>query len=522
MNEMKYECMKNGWKCMFSPTAVLKVFLFIVVVMVSIAGAFLSYPEGDIIEHIHASFLVSEGKVPYRDFFEHHHPLLWYLTSDLVGKFYGDSSIVLVLNCLTLMVFLVGGYFLYKIIVEFLGDKDAGFLSLILILLPGVWLYYLYFKPDNYMIVCLVIGIYYLFCYLRDNKRRDLVISFGCFAIGFLFLQKILLYVPSVGGVVLYYLYKKEIKVKDFAIALGCALAIVGMGALWLFKEGIFDIYYKSCFEFNKELVSYAGEMRFIKPDDLYVVVFVMGLLFGGCLFFIKDKYFRIWYFIGAFCLATKWFYFAPHLYYYYEAFYFLVVVMMVSLVELAKKNKMLLWVIIFQLQVYAIIQGYYIYFDVVKAKKFEFSSLLEDGVSRCDYVLYSFFNGNLWQKDLVSYWFLLGETDVIGEKVGIRKKDDFNRLIEDKKPKYLYVQDIYDRFLKVDDKEVLSYKFDYEMIDKYYEKLGEKTTMEYDSETKTMELKEVDGGLYKLKKEYQKKDCKMSLSSGEWEYAKN
>ena len=32
----------------------------------------------DNFEHLRASYLVSIGYMPYLDFFEHHHPLLWY------------------------------------------------------------------------------------------------------------------------------------------------------------------------------------------------------------------------------------------------------------------------------------------------------------------------------------------------------------------------------------------------------------------------------------------------------------
>ena len=32
---------------------------------------------GDDLEHIHASWLVWQGYIPYTDYFEHHHPLMW-------------------------------------------------------------------------------------------------------------------------------------------------------------------------------------------------------------------------------------------------------------------------------------------------------------------------------------------------------------------------------------------------------------------------------------------------------------
>ena len=41
----------------------------------------------DDVEHLRAAYFVSLGEVPYRDFFEHHHPLLWYVFAPIVKHF---------------------------------------------------------------------------------------------------------------------------------------------------------------------------------------------------------------------------------------------------------------------------------------------------------------------------------------------------------------------------------------------------------------------------------------------------
>ena len=65
----------------------------------------------DTLEHIHASWLVSEGKVPYRDFFEHHNPLLWYLFAPFTKLFYRDVNIIYMARLIAIL-----GYF-YTLIV---------------------------------------------------------------------------------------------------------------------------------------------------------------------------------------------------------------------------------------------------------------------------------------------------------------------------------------------------------------------------------------------------------------------
>ena len=145
----------------FKPVVQKILFLNLLVVMgyIGLLSVYQLYPEGDIIEHIHVAYLVGIGEVPYLDFFEHHNPLLWYMFGWLVKLFEGNVEVVGIVSYLTYLFFLIGCWYLYKIVVEFLdnGNKEAGLLSVILVLCPSVMLYYLYFKPDNYMFTTLII-----------------------------------------------------------------------------------------------------------------------------------------------------------------------------------------------------------------------------------------------------------------------------------------------------------------------------------------------------------------------------
>ena len=60
-------------------------FLFVCIVRYFSAAGECFY---DTVEHIYASWLISEGKLPYKDFFEHHNPLFWYLFSPVAKFFY--------------------------------------------------------------------------------------------------------------------------------------------------------------------------------------------------------------------------------------------------------------------------------------------------------------------------------------------------------------------------------------------------------------------------------------------------
>src|SRR6266852_4451301 len=51
--------------------------------------------DHDEIEHLHASWLISVGQLPYRDFLEQHHPTLWFLAAPIVAKFASVRWLVL-------------------------------------------------------------------------------------------------------------------------------------------------------------------------------------------------------------------------------------------------------------------------------------------------------------------------------------------------------------------------------------------------------------------------------------------
>ena len=49
--------------------------------------------NGDNVEHIHTSFLVALGQVPYRDFFQHHNPLMWFIFAPVTWLFRYNGTV---------------------------------------------------------------------------------------------------------------------------------------------------------------------------------------------------------------------------------------------------------------------------------------------------------------------------------------------------------------------------------------------------------------------------------------------
>ena len=503
---------------------ILFVNLLVVLGYVGLLSFYQIYPEGDVIEHIHAAYLTSIGKVPYLDFFEHHNPLLWYMFGWFVRLFEGNVEIIGFVAYLTFLFFLVGCWYLYKIVIEFLGDKTLGLLSVILVLCPSVFLYYIYFKPDNYMFTTLTMGIYYLFSFMRDKKRKDLVISFLALWISFLFIQKAILYYPILGGCVLYLLYKKEMNFRDFLWALLIPLiGTIGL-VLVLYKMEMLELYWKSCFVFNDVMRDYFGKNKINLVFNSWhwgTAVFVVAGLFGAIFFKYENKYFRILYLIFAFTFGLKCFYFSPHHYYWYEAFYFGVPVAVVALSRLMNENKVFRYVFLGAVQIYIGFIVYYFHFDLnLGIKRDDMGKVfyyIESKMNRCDKIYASRFNINLFRKNLSYYWFILGRLDVIGQKIGLKPIEDANEIIEQNKPKVLVAYDVLDYFENLKGNEVYIHKLDFDMIRKYYDFVSDEEEIKIGKNG--IEFKKNEYGIYVLKPEYGKGICKFNDKTGFYEY---
>ena len=100
--------------------------LLVLVLLIGLACFYIRYPEGDPREHIYATYMVSQGYVPYVDFFEHHHFLLWYLAQPLVFIFNRNIEILSWANYCTFCFFLWGLYFIYRIITDFFSTRTAA------------------------------------------------------------------------------------------------------------------------------------------------------------------------------------------------------------------------------------------------------------------------------------------------------------------------------------------------------------------------------------------------------------
>ena len=107
--------------------------------------------NGDNVEHIHSTWLISQGKIPYKDFFQHHNPLLWYIFAPLIGKITNQMLLLDLAHILGMLGGVLTLIFVYKICIEFFASKLASVLS-ILVLCPPYFYIYLLFRYGSTII----------------------------------------------------------------------------------------------------------------------------------------------------------------------------------------------------------------------------------------------------------------------------------------------------------------------------------------------------------------------------------
>ncbi|MBI2134188.1 glycosyltransferase family 39 protein [Candidatus Woesearchaeota archaeon] len=182
--------------------------------------------------YFYMSYLVSEGKLPYRDFF-YAHPPLELLFGASVFRLFGFNLFILKLIPLTAIV--VSGILVYLIAKGFFGEA-AGLLSAAFFLFSyRVMAEATYFMGINIALMFLLFGFYYL------GKRpylAGLMFAFAC-------LTRLLVIVPVI-IILAFYLLKKPMGffklVSVFAVVFGIANLILAL---------FFPMFFVSVYKFH-------------------------------------------------------------------------------------------------------------------------------------------------------------------------------------------------------------------------------------------------------------------------------
>jgi 4-amino-4-deoxy-L-arabinose transferase-like glycosyltransferase len=193
----------------------------------------LRFFDHDEFEHIHAAWLMLQNKIPYRDFYNGHNPLLWMVLAPIV-KTAGESIATLFAARALMLLCLVGIVWLAARLAHL-----AFASSEIAVLAPLFLLTNLLFvekaievRPDVPMTFFGSLATYLFFLSRRGGSRGWLLPGAGCcMGISFVFLQKAVFWL---GGIMLLLAIERGGSFRGkirrlFVFSLGCSVPLLGL-----------------------------------------------------------------------------------------------------------------------------------------------------------------------------------------------------------------------------------------------------------------------------------------------------
>jgi hypothetical protein len=210
--------------------------------------------RGEEIEHVHAAWRVAQGAVPYLDFFEHHHPLLWYLLAGALPWVGESGATIPVLRMALLPVALLTLALTGLLALEATGSRRIAWTAAILLgstiafLETGVAV-----RPDSPMVLFGTLCTFLLLRAQRTGRGFEAAAAGVALGIAFCFLQKavLLLLALVLAGTIRKVALGRAIPlptVASFSLGLG---GVVLAGGLFLAMVGGLDDYLWTNWVFN-------------------------------------------------------------------------------------------------------------------------------------------------------------------------------------------------------------------------------------------------------------------------------
>ena len=223
-------------------------FLFALVALLALLLLSLSVNRvlwDDEIEHVHASWYVLQGQVPYRDFFEHHHPLLWFLLAPLIA-WLGEGLAVLAAGRMLMLAAALGiAWLTWRIARRAAGHAEAGLFAVAVLFSSFMFVpCVMEVRPDVPMVLLALAAVERLLVFLGEGRPGALLAAAFFAALSFLFLQKAVFLLPAAAALLCIRRWQGAIPSALFWKALAVFLLPQFIFAAWLILTGAFQDYF--------------------------------------------------------------------------------------------------------------------------------------------------------------------------------------------------------------------------------------------------------------------------------------
>ncbi len=222
-------------------------FLWILIAFLSLIAFLLAgfrFFDHDELEHVHSAWYVLQGKIPYLDFYQNHHPALWFLIAPFIC-FFGEGTVVLFLSRAVMLLALAGIALSVRAISREAGAsaRESGYAVLFTLSCTTLLNKSMEVRPDVPQVFFGLLSCLYFLKYLKNRQPLHMAIAGFCAGASFVMLQKSVFLFVAVGIAAIWLLWLKALDWKaPFLFALGSVIPIAAL-ALYLFSTGSFDDY---------------------------------------------------------------------------------------------------------------------------------------------------------------------------------------------------------------------------------------------------------------------------------------
>ncbi len=245
------------------------------------------YLDPDELEAIHSSWKLLQGEKIYVDFFQHHHPLLYYSLIPVIALL-GENTftiiaIRIIVFCLLLLIFVTTYYLGLKIF-----NKETGIISLVLLSTTIIFINKaIEIRPDVPQTLFGLISVLLLLIFFENKQIHNLILSSLCLSVSFLFLQKTLFLILLISIILLINLFNKRIAWRDVFVYYLVFILCLMPYFFYLIYNNYLSTYFVLNWTFNTKFLYHFSPTYFLK-DSYRSNSFLWFFYILGLFFFLK------------------------------------------------------------------------------------------------------------------------------------------------------------------------------------------------------------------------------------------
>jgi 4-amino-4-deoxy-L-arabinose transferase-like glycosyltransferase len=240
----------------------------------------------DELEAIHSSWKILNGEIVYVDFFQHHHPFLYYTLAPLLKVFGESASTLVFFRVIIFVLYILILWVTYNIALLLFDSKKTGLLSLILLsCITNFFVRAIEVRPDVPQVFWGLVAIYF---FILQHKRKSAKYTLlGAFSLGisFLFLQKALFIMIAILLLQLVRLYTRRTTFTTIYVYWCCFILSLLPYLYYIFHNGFMSDYVLYNWIININFLDsfspIRGLVRSYKQNPVVWTFFALGVLFS-------------------------------------------------------------------------------------------------------------------------------------------------------------------------------------------------------------------------------------------------